>query len=259
MPACTEHPEFPQPDEPTATLWRYMDWMKFEQLVSTSRIVMPSADRLGDHREGTIAKGQSDWWDTQIANATSDEQRATLLHNRDFIGEMAQAFRDHYYVSCWHRNEHENSAMWSCYTTTPKSVAIQTQYDLLVDALPTYAFVGNVRYMDYSLIRQSSMNMLEMIMHKDVCFNFEQETRAVVFAPTAEHEEIAHFRDNHFTLEGDGSFRCTAPTVRLARLIKAVVLHPKASMEFSERVAELCAKNGLPAPTASKIKQSSTI
>lgn len=252
MTACTDHPEFPQPDDPTVKLWRYMDWMKFEWLVSTSRILMPSADRLGDRWEGTIAQGHSDWWDNQIANAASDEQRATLQHNRDFIGRMAQAFRMHYYVSCWHRNEHENYAMWSCYTTTPESVAIKTQYDLLVDALPSYVFVGNVRYVDYSMMRQPSMNMFEVIMHKDTYFAFEQETRAVVLPPATNSEDIAHFRDNHFTLKADSTFRCLAPAVPLANLVTAVVLHPEAPAAFSERVAALCAANGLPEPTQSR-------
>jgi len=232
-----------------------MDLMKFEWLVSTSRVLMSSVDRLGDHWEGTNLQGHSDWWNHQIAIATTDEQRGTLQHNRDFIGKMTQAFRAHYYVSCWHRNEHENYAMWSCYTTTPESVAIKTRYDLLVDALPSYSLVGNVRYVDYSMMRQPSMNMLEVIMHKDAYFTFEQETRAVVLPPATHPVEIAHFRDNHFTLEADSTFRCLAPTVHLAKLVTAVVLHPEASAAFSEKVAALCSTNGLPAPIQSRRTQ----
>jgi hypothetical protein len=216
---------------------------------------MPSADRLGDRWEGTIPQGHSVWWDNLIANATTDEQRGTLLHNRDFIGRMAQAFRTHYYVSCWHRNEHENHAMWACYTTTPEAVAIKTRYDLLVDALPNYALVGNVHYVDYMTMRQPSMNMFEVIMHKDAYFNFEQETRAVVLPPATNPEEIAHFRDNHFTLEADSTFRCLAPTVPLTKLVTAVVLHPDAPAAFSERVAALCTKYALPAPVQSRRTQ----
>lgn len=212
---------------------------------------MPTADRLGDKWEGTIPQGHSEWWDAQIA-ATTAVQRGTLQYNQDFIGKMAQAFRTHYYVSCWHRNKHENYAMWSCYTSGPESVAINTRYELLVNSLPSYVLVGNVRYVDYSAIRQPSMNMFEVIMHKDTYFSFEQETRAVVLPPASDPTEIAHFRDNHFTLENDPSFRCVAPPVSLSDLITSVVLHPEATEEFSERVRTLCQTTGMPNPISSR-------
>lgn len=252
MTACLQHPEFPQPEAPDTALWRYMDASKFEWLVSNGRLLMPTAGRLGDKWEGTIPQGHSNWWDHTIAKASTEDQRATLEHNRTFIGKMAQAFRSHYYVSCWHQNEHENHAMWSCYTRTPDAVAIKTRYNMLAEVLPAYAFLGNVRYIDYSLVRQPSMNMFEVIMHKDIFFAFEQETRVVVLPPATNPDHIVHFRDNYFTSEKDETFRCFAPTVDLSRLITDIVLHPEANVRFAEHIATLCKTNGLPAPAKSR-------
>lgn len=234
------------------TLWRYMDTSKFEWLLSHGRLFMPLAGRLGDRWEGTMPKGHSDWWNESIAKAATEDQRATLVHNQTFIGKMAQVFRSHYYVSCWHRNDHENHAMWACYTSSSQAVAIKTRYELLVEALPEYVFVGNVRYVDYSIGRQPSMNMFEVIMHKDAFFTFEQETRAVAFPPAKNPTDIFHFRDSNFTKTEDQTFRVFAPSVSVSRLITSVVLHPDATATFSDYIAALCAAHDLPAPVPSR-------
>ncbi len=41
-------PAFPQPDDPSAVIWLYMDAPKFEWLVNCARLFMPNADRLGE-------------------------------------------------------------------------------------------------------------------------------------------------------------------------------------------------------------------
>ncbi len=51
------HPAFPEPDDPSAVIWRYMDAPKFEWLVNCGRLFMPSADRLGDPLEGSTPPG----------------------------------------------------------------------------------------------------------------------------------------------------------------------------------------------------------
>lgn len=255
MSACTNHPEFPQPTAPDSALWRYMDSWKFERLLSDSRLVMPAANCFEDHWEGRTPQGHFDWWDQSIAKAATEGQRTTLEHNRGFLGRMSAQFRSHYYVSCWHRNEHENNAMWSCYTETRDAVAIKTRYDALVEALPEYAFVGNVRYVDYSILRKPSMNMFEFIMHKDVYFAFEQETRVVVFPPAANPNHIAHFGENHFASESNRAFRCFAPSMDFARLIQGITVHPDADDGFFGKVRDLCEANRLPEPQRSRRAQ----
>jgi hypothetical protein len=253
MPAITDHPEFPQPESQNATLWRYLDWGKFEWLVSNGRLFMPSADRLGDHWEGTIPQGQSQWWNQRIAEATGEEQRATLLRNRDLLQRTAHRFRGHFYVSCWHRNEHENHAMWGSYTSDSESVAIKTQYNRLAAAVPDYVHMGNVRYIDYSVERPPSMNMFEVIMHKDAYFAFEQETRIVVLAPPGNIEQFAqHFAKNTFMLDGDETFRFFAPEIPVHQLLSGIVMHPKANAKFTDKVVALCEKHRLPQPVPSR-------
>lgn len=61
-------PAFPQPLDCSVTIWRYMDWPKFEWLVKNKRLFMPSASRLGDPFEGTTPKGELEWWKREAAS-----------------------------------------------------------------------------------------------------------------------------------------------------------------------------------------------
>ena len=69
--------------------------------------------------------------------------------NRAKLSAFAKGFKGHYYVSCWHINQHENDAMWKAYTCSSRSVAIRTTFAALRTCLPSYVDIGIVRYLDY--------------------------------------------------------------------------------------------------------------
>lgn len=239
------HPAFPQPQDQTTSLWRYMDAPKFEWLVENQRLFMPSAAHLGDPLEGSTPRGELEWWRRKVANADTEEHRQTIAHNRALLSRFAERFRDHYYVSCWHMNEHENHAMWGCYTAQAKSVAIWTSYEALQDLLPSHVQMGIVRYTDYATGRLPTMNMFEYIMHKDIAYSFEQEVRAVGFPPAVPELGAKQFHADLFELEAAPGFIVCAPSIDLTRLIQGLFLHPEASPAFESHIADLCARNGL--------------
>jgi hypothetical protein len=241
------HPSFPQPADKSQIIWRYMDSDKFEWLLENGRLFMPTADHLGDPREGSAPLGEIEWWEQEYNRATTDEQRATIAHNRQFFANFSQYFRPRYYVSCWHMNEHENYSMWRCYTKTKRAVAIRTRYAALRKFLPDTALMGVIRYIDYSKDRLPWGNMFEYIMHKDITFKYESEVRAVVTAPPNDQLGLQNFLKDHFTLTANPSFRLYAPRVDVKSLIDGIVLHPEAS-----KVHKLATANGLPAPTPSR-------
>jgi hypothetical protein len=246
------HPAFPQPLERNVTIWRYMDWQKFEWLVTNRRLFMPSASHLGDPFEGTTPNGELEWWKREAAGTDTEENRQIIEYNRSFLSRMAEALRDHYYVGCWHRNPHENNAMWRCYTTSPKAVAVMTSYAALRAALPAYVEMGEVRYIDYNTSRLPSMNMFEYIMHKDNYYGFEQEVRAVVMPPAVKELGLEDFMANYFELEAVPGFRVYAPPIDVEKLIHGVVLHPQATDIFTQNVTDLCSANHLPSPERSR-------
>ena len=46
-----DHPAFPQPADRDVSLWRYMPADRFRSLVSTGRLNMVCAEKLGEPRE----------------------------------------------------------------------------------------------------------------------------------------------------------------------------------------------------------------
>jgi hypothetical protein len=246
------HPSFPQPDDQSQVLWRYIDSDKFEWLLEHGRLFMPTADNLGDPREGSTPPGEIEWWTKEYINVATEEQRATVAHNRNFFALFAQNFRPRYYVSCWHMNTHENYSMWRCYTKTKSAVAIRTTYSALRKALPVAALMGIIRYIDYSTDRLPWGNLFEYIMHKDITFRYEAEVRAVVMLPPSDELGLQKFLEDHFALTAKPNFRLYAPKVDVNTLIDGIVLHPKASKNYTAKVRKLCAVQGLPEPKSSR-------
>jgi hypothetical protein len=248
------HPAFPQPDDTSITIWRYMNFDKFEWLVNNRRLYMSSAALLSDPREGTNPEGNLKWWDRKALKADTHEQEEIIKKNRDSLSLMARKFRDHYYVSCWHMSQYENNEMWEHYAPEPTAVALRTTYKTLKECLPYhYIDMCVVRYIDYTCDPLPTLNMFEYITHKDIYYKFEQEARAVAFPPPIEKFGLSHFQNNLFQLEDSPEIIFYAPSVDLGQLIHGVVMSPDATPEFKEDIAKICLKNGMPKPEPSQI------
>ena len=246
-----QHPASPPPPHPEVLLWRYLDFEKFDWLVSNRRLFMPSAQFLGDPLEGTTPNGHIEWWRALEDGAVSEEQRRIIEQNKEKVFAFAKAFRPHYYVSCWHMNALENTKMWRCYTKSSDAVAVATSYQALRASLPAYVEIGMVRYIDYASESLPSLNMFEYITHKNINFCFEREVRAVALPPATEGLGASHFQANHFESETHKGFRVFAPEVDVATLIDRIVLHPESSSAFTEKVCAACESAGLPKPVPS--------
>jgi hypothetical protein len=244
------HPAFPQPGNPNATIWRYMDIDKFRSLVSSGRLYMARADLLGDDFEGTTPSAEKEYWRLLVDLAETPEERQTVEYNAQQLSEFAATFRPTYYVSCWNMAEDENIAMWQRYTKTADSVAIRSTYSTLRSQLEPRQLInlGVVRYIDYSKERLPSVNMLHRITHKRHFHVDDREVRAVIsrIGPP----EIAERHIEPFITPDDRGF---LQPVDVRDLIKAVVLHYNASAAFAAEVAAICSEGTVPAPRPSQI------
>lgn len=251
MAATIEHPSFLQPDEQDTCIWRYMDLPKFEWLLANSRLYMPSLERFDDDWEGIVSAGERAWWGGAISSAATTQLRNTFEHNLEFVSRMTAGHRRFHYVSCWHQNEFENTAMWGNYTTTSDSIAIKAQYSDLREQLSEQIFLGKVQYRDFYEPFEPGMNMFDYVMRKDVGFEYEREVRAVSFClplegvPGREHWHL--FQD-----PSSGNAIYNAPPVDLPSLIRAVVFNPESSDDLQQRVALLCDRHGLAQPIQSR-------
>jgi len=253
------HPSFPQPHDPDVALWRYMDLFKFRNLAQTGRLFMPNARAFGDQLEGSTPQGEIDRRASWIANAQTDEQRATAKHNHNFYTEMSRKLRALYFVSCWHMNQFENEVMWNAYTRPEDGVAIRVSYTDLQQSLPRWVQMGVVSYVDYEkdeFARHGDtpghINMYAWIMHKDIQYYAENEVRAVAVPPVTEELGRAEFAADVLPPAREGDFHAYAPKLPMHEIIKEVIVRHGAPEELKASVGALCEEIGLPHPTSSR-------
>ncbi|TAL00610.1 MAG: hypothetical protein EPO08_13050 [Rhodospirillaceae bacterium] len=243
-----QHPAFPQPQDLNATLWRYMDWPKFEWLVLNGRLFMPRLSLLTatDPMEGKTPAGELAWWRKAAEEADNDEKKKNLIENRKKLDAFAAMFHPRWFVSCWHMRQHENYAMWRCYTASPDAVAVHTTYSALRKCLPDHVESGVVRYIDYRREGLATMNLYQLVMHKRHYYDFEQEVRAV-----ASEMALPQLGGDH--IAGNSDERAYMPPIDLRHLIHGIRLHPEASESFRQKVESLASEKQLPKPLISEM------
>jgi hypothetical protein len=163
--AFKEHPEFPPPSNPDATIWRYMDLAKFLSLLDRSALFFVRLDKLAevDPFEGyyTAVNVQADnvrfeempeeW---RERTGIRDEQTFRMIIEMNKRSrELVKNDRQTTFVSSWHAQEHESAAMWNLYVRSQEGIAVQSTYQRLVNSLAGYGefeiFIGMMRYIDY--------------------------------------------------------------------------------------------------------------
>ena len=167
-----------QPRDRNIRVWRYMDLPKLIDFLETAGLHFPRADTLGDPYEGFFTRGD-------VADREKRYEAIGIKLPTDRARQMARSLTDYSreatYISCWHGGETESAAMWRLYGSAGGSVAIQTTYGKLADALPDEAYMGMVRYISYGLenwIDQSFV--ISPFMYKRREFEHEKEVRALI-------------------------------------------------------------------------------
>jgi hypothetical protein len=258
----TRHPSFRIPEHPDVPLWRYMSGMRFRWLVEKQRLYMPRIEQLArnDAREGTMTDAQSEFWKELIEKSETPELTAQHEANFKRMLEFVGAFREGWFVSCWHQSPSENFAFWRIYgreeTACPsceritvasgESVAITTTFDKLESLLPAHIEVGSIRYLDYQMEGADLFNMFDYVMHKRHFYQYECEVRAVASMVSAAMPGPSH--DHLLTHQVEGSY---APPIDVKALVGEVVIHPEAKQSFRGEIAAICEQHALPPPRLS--------
>ena len=100
-----KHPCFPQVDDESARVWRYMDLAKFVWLIENQSLFLPRLDLLNDPHEGSIPPF--------IVKARNEQllgMNAEKFANE--IRDINQQTRRAIFVSCWNLGNDESEAMW---------------------------------------------------------------------------------------------------------------------------------------------------
>ena len=246
------HPSFPRPADESVRIWRYMPFERFAWLVESRRLYMPRPVQLeqNDNFEGTMPSAEAAWWDEAMRKAASADKAEIIKANKEKIMGFVRSFRSGWFISCWHMEQEENFAFWEIYGKNADSLAIVTTFAKLESQLPAHVHVGCVRYIDYEMQNferngGNLPNLFDYIMHKRSFYRYENEVRAVAsaFSPARDGIDANIVNDSY------------APLIVPSDLIDEVVVHPRASSDFFERVVEFCATHHLPRPVLSGLSK----
>jgi len=167
-----------QTPEPDARLWRYTDFAKFASLLTTSRLFLARADRLGDPLEGSFPR----------RSIEARLERRTIENESEFKKAMQQQV----YINCWHSNDVESAAMWRLYSDSKQAIAVTTTAQRLYDALPDRCFMGKVQYIDFDTEAIPDVGYIQApFFYKRRSFEHEREVRIMSLSGATARNEGA--------------------------------------------------------------------
>lgn len=151
-PVARIHPDdWPNSDiADSEILWRYMDFRKFEDLLTKSALYFARCDRFKDPFEGRFSPANS--------VGMSASQKALLeAYPIAWSRQEAEAFHEIHrqciFISCWHRAKKESREMWDAYTSNPESIVITTSGKALHRFVPLGIVKSAVKYQSLDLPR----------------------------------------------------------------------------------------------------------
>lgn len=240
MPAKTDHPLFDQPSSPDKTLWRYMDFSKFADLILNSAIFFARADLLGDPYEGSLPYLQKSGSNKSILKKARDNPKELSDKEKRALEsiDISKRQRKNTFISCWHLNQYESAAMWKQYTTSNDSIAITTTYGELVNQLPENVYLGMVRYINY---RSSDVigveNIMKPFVYKRLSFAHEKEVRALI--SRSSNRNAQYYKSKTDNNVGE------KVKIDVSKLIEKIYISPYAEDWVSNVVQAFCDKVGM--------------
>jgi hypothetical protein len=193
----TTHHCFPQPQNPDAKVWKYIDLSKLIYTISKKQIYLTRLDLLGDGYEGTLTKS---FMETLIE--FSKEKNDPHIVNA--VRSSAQLGRTSTYVNCWRMDEHESEAMWKLYCPNNQGVVLQTTYNKLVNSnTDKNLHIGMITYIDYETdFFQAEDNLFYSVMHKRKAFEHEKEVRIVTMQHYMENKPLLPGKTFNWDISG---------------------------------------------------------
>jgi hypothetical protein len=220
-----------------------MNLSNFVWMLQNESLYFCRCDRLGDPYEGyytqAVTVNEAEYVylllaNEQFASLPNAETLARQAFKQHFLDRLPKSIRAEIFVSCWHMNEEESSAMWKLYTSHDESICIRSTYQVLAEVLPDACLLGQVKYIDYRKDTFDVSIMFNYILHKRKSFEHEHEARAIVW----NHSRA----DLPFkSLSGEGF----AVPIELRSLIKEIFVSPGSKAMLRDVVEGLATKYGL--------------
>jgi len=148
-----EHKSFETPED-SAKIWRYMDFIKFADIINKGKLFFPTADRFGDPFEGSFPKAYIEYFNANLDKIFRPESWQ-IINRQQAPKGFARARRTNrkfVAISCWNMQEEESAALWQLYCHNDNGIAIQSTIERLKNSLKDEKrdiYICKVDYIDY--------------------------------------------------------------------------------------------------------------
>jgi hypothetical protein len=217
---------------PQETIWRYMNFTKFVDLLSTQTLFFCRADRFDDPFEGSLSR-------LEQARQLSDlAQYDDSIKAREQADPYYKRVRRHTYINCWHLSEYESEALWSLYIRAGEGVAIKSSRQSVHAALEKQTEVEGIwswpiEYIDFANDSSPMWGGHRAFRFKRRSFEHEKELR------------FLHQADEDKPPPHDYGLRIR---IDLAELVQAVYVAPTSPQWFHDLTLNICTRLGLEVP-----------
>lgn len=219
-----EQPSFIEPENPDQKIWRYLDFTKFVELVSSQELFFSRSDFLGDPYEGAIPNQTFEARKTVVNSMIEKKELLPVYRDGAGLSEMGKQNLQDMYVNCWHMNDHESAAMWKLYLKSNEGIAIQSRVKKLKESLADSTeriFLGKINYIDYQTGSTNWGDILSPFVHKRKSFEHEKELRAIIWEPTRKEKYGIKVKINIEILI-DGIYVCPDSPAWMCELVSTV-------------------------------------
>lgn len=219
------------------TLWRYLDFPKFLDLLVSEAIKIPLASAMEDKYEGQMGKGAYLSAREHYAEQAAKKYLADPYANYD--SKISNFWSRRTYVSCWNQFPSENAGLWRIYGDD-KGVAIKTSWGSLKRSLAgesdevSTIFYGCVKYLNFEARSDYIDNYTDKFFQKRREFSHEKEFRLVAHNSSVEHNYTNDISD---VVPKLAVLKCDTSV-----LIEELLISPRLSPWVSKVVEEVTAK-----------------
>lgn len=166
-----------------ATLWRYMSFEKFANILATESLFFSRADKYDDKFEGYIPE----------AIIVSYESAGIRID--------PNSFRPYVMCNCWHHGDEESMGMWDKYHLRNSGIAIKTTLRNLRNSLPDEpnTLIGQIEYIEnHNQIEMPESPSIASLVYspyfyKRTPFEYEHEVRAIIDVEPFLHDDPYEF------------------------------------------------------------------
>lgn len=163
------------------TIWRYMDFAKFVDILVDEGLYFCRPDKLGDNFETAYSKN-----DEKILRNSIDSELGIPIE--DSIKRYVTILRNSCLVNCWHISDYESAAMWKIYLGGSVGVAIKSKVSNLkkcFEPLKEEFYIGPIDYNKHSsghvlFSEEGLLTTTNLVFCKRKIFDYEKELRIVL-------------------------------------------------------------------------------